>query len=152
MVDLLKMSYHSNSFILGDNFEVFGSTCETVTVLGGTSYYHTGSVLPANRGNFGVTEVVIYTYTRSTTSINFSVGYKAPGSTALNYLNIVDSEQLPAAGGFRRFSLETSPDFLESTSTQKECVIPGGEIIVQNLASATTTIKYRVWIAGRYYK
>jgi hypothetical protein len=147
-----KMSFHSNSFILGDNFEVFSSTCDTVTVTGGSSYYHTGSVLPANRGNFGVTEVIVYSYTRSTTSINVSVGYKYPGSGALNYINIVDSEQLPAAGGFKRWSLETSPNFLESTMTQKECVLPGGNIIVQNAASATTTIKYRVWIAGRFYK
>lgn len=146
------MSYHFNSFPLGDNFEVFASTCDTVTVAGTTSYYHTASVLPANRGNFGVTEVVVYTYTRSTTAINVSVGYKYPGSSAINYINIVDSEQLPAATSFKRWSLETSPNFLVGTSTQKECVLPGGNIIVQNAASSTTTIKYRVWIAGRFYK
>jgi hypothetical protein len=145
------MSYQVNSFILGDNLEVFSAESPTVSVTGGTSYYLTGAILPANRGDFGVTEVVVYSYTRSTTAINVSVGYKYPGSLAINYINIVDSEQLPAAGNFKRWSVFTSANFLVGTSTQGHCVIPGGQIIVQNLASSTTTIKYKVWITGRYY-
>lgn len=147
------MSYEFNAYTLGNNMEVFHKDSGNITAVGASTQYLTCSVLPANRGDFQVEEVIIYTVTYSA-AVSVYLGYKHPNNTSLTtYNNIVGSttgDMLPVTNGaVLRFSRNTG--FIEGNTVMKWCVPPGLPIIAQNTFGSAGTVRYKIWIKGRYY-
>lgn len=141
------MSNISHSHLLGDNMFYITTGQYTVSGIGNTNVYVTASVIPNNLGRYKVLEIREYTYSRTGTGINISIGHIPVGSPAINYVDILPSSTIAGNGGLRNYYL----DIESFNASNNQALPPGEEIIIQHRFSATVTASLRVEMFGIYF-